>query len=146
MKIEIVEMTEDLIKYVHNIEVQSFSTPWSEKSFLDELNNSAAYYFVALAEDFPAGYVGMWEISGQCDITNIAVLPDYRGKGIGSALLTHLIEKCKKQLLSPITLEVREHNVPAIELYKSFHFKPIGFRKKYYSDTGEDAIIMSLEI
>lgn len=139
-------MDENLVKDVHNIEVNSFNKPWSYNSFINELNNPSTTYFVAYCNNTPAGYIGMWEIAGQCDITNVATLPQFRRQGVATGLISHLIEHCKNQNLSPLTLEVRETNTPAKNLYQSLGFKPIGFRKKYYSDTGEDAIIMSLEL
>lgn len=146
MKIEIADMTQAHINGVVNVENQSFTLPWSEKSFIDELNNPIAKYFVAIADDMVVGYIGMWEISGQCDINNVAVLPGFRRQKIGHKLLSHTISYCRNNNLSPITLEVKETNIPAQELYKSFSFKKIGQRKKYYADTGEDALIYSLEI
>lgn len=142
--IEIIEMSEKHVYDVYNVEINSFSKPWSLKSFEDELKNSAAKYFVATIEDVVAGYIGMWEMSGQCDITNVAVLPEFRRKGVGKKLIEHLIQYCKNMQLSPIFLEVRKSNEPAKSLYTGFGFKEVGIRKKYYSDTGEDAIIMSL--
>ncbi len=148
MKVEIIikEMTPELIEDVSDIETNSFSHPWSRKSFEDELNNDNAVYFVATESNRGVGYVGGWIIADQYDVNNIAVLPQYRRCGIASKLLDNLIGYCRKKELTAITLEVREHNNTAKALYNSFGFKPIGFRKKYYSDTGEDAIIMSLEI
>ena len=142
--IEIIEMSENNVQDVHNVETNSFSVPWSLNSFENELKNDAAKYFVALVDGVVAGYVGMWEISGQCDITNVAVLPAFRRKGVGKRLIEHLIQYCKNANLSPIFLEVRQSNEPAQSLYSGFGFKEVGTRKKYYSDTGEDAIIMSL--
>ena len=142
--IEIIEMSENNVQDVHNVEINSFSVPWSLNSFENELKNDAAKYFVALVDGVVAGYVGMWEISGQCDITNVAVLPSFRRKGIGKRLIEHLIQYCKNANLSPIFLEVRQSNEPAKSLYSGFGFEEVGTRKKYYSDTGEDAIIMSL--
>lgn len=144
--VKIVKMTENEITGVYNVEINSFNKPWSLKSFKDELKNEIATYFVAYDENEIAGYIGMWSISGQCDITNIAVLPKHRRKGIGRKLIEHLIDYCKNKSLSPIYLEVRESNEAAKSLYSLMGFKMVGNRKRYYADTGEDAIIMSLEI
>ena len=142
--INIVEMSEKHIHDVYNVEINSFNKPWSLKSFQDELKNNAAKYFVAVVDGSVAGYIGMWKIAGQCDITNVAVLPEFRRKGVGKKLIEHLIQYCKNKHLSPIFLEVRKSNEPAKSLYTGFGFKEVGIRKKYYTDTGEDAIIMSL--
>ena len=144
--VKIVKMTEKDISGVYNVETNSFNKPWSLNSFRDELNNEIATYFIAIKENEVAGYIGMWAISGQCDITNIAVLPKYRRQGIGRKLINHLTAHCKSHALSPIFLEVRESNEAAKSLYSLMGFKIVGNRKKYYADTGEDAIIMSLEI
>ncbi len=144
MEIKIANMTEASIDDIVEVENKSFTTPWSRKSFIDELNNPLAKYFTAISGEKTVAYLGMWQISGQCDITNIAVLPEYRKKGIAKRLIEHLKQFCIENSLSPITLEVRESNEPAKSLYASMGFEPIGHRKKYYADTGEDAIIMSI--
>jgi len=141
--ISIVQLEEKHIPDIMKVEKASFTIPWSEKSFRDELNNSIAVYFAAVCNNSAIGYIGMWQIAGQCDITNIAVLPEYRRHSVASALLTELITFCTSKALNPITLEVRKSNIPAISLYEKFGFKKIGERKKYYSDTGENALIMS---
>lgn len=146
MEFLIKPMTYNLIDDICEIENNSFTTPWSKKSFEDELKNINAFYFVATKEEKGIGYVGGWIVADQYDINNIAVLPCFRQCGIASALLKRLIDFCKEKKLTQITLEVRESNAPAKALYKRFGFKEIGSRKKYYSDTGEDAIIMALEI
>lgn len=147
MNIEIVRMNEDHINGIVNVENNSFSIPWSEKSFRDELKNDLAVYFTALTETGNvAGYMGLWNVAGQGDITNIAVLPEFRKSGIGSKLLESVISYAKKHALSKLTLEVRASNTPAKSLYSKFGFKPVGIRKKYYRDNREDAVIMELNL
>lgn len=138
-------MTADDVSGVVLVENNSFKIPWSEKSFKDELENSLAVYFVVESENKIIGYCGMWDVSGEGDITNIAVLPEFRGKGVGRLLLSKMFSEAKKRDLSRITLEVRESNTVAINLYTSFGFEDIGMRKNYYADNGENAIIMSAE-
>ena len=130
--IEIVRLEEKHIPDIMKVEYASFSIPWSEKSFRDDLKNSIATYFTAICNEVAVGYIGMWQIAGQSDITNIAVLPEYRRNSVASKLLSSLIEFCRENELDPITLEVRETNIPAINLYSKFGFKKIGERKKYY--------------
>ncbi|MBP3361947.1 MAG: ribosomal protein S18-alanine N-acetyltransferase [Clostridia bacterium] len=146
MEIKITQASPENLDGITAVENASFTIPWSRKSFEAELNNETAVYFIASDGSTVTGYAGMWKISGQCDITNIAVLPEYRNKGIGSALLCRLTDYCRENSLSPITLEVRESNLPAQGLYKKFGFEPVGRRKRYYADTDEDAIIMSLSL
>ncbi|MBQ7792056.1 MAG: ribosomal protein S18-alanine N-acetyltransferase, partial [Clostridia bacterium] len=108
-----------------------------------DLENKNAVY-VCLEEDGKViGYVGMWNISGEGNINNVAVLPDYRRKGYGRLLLSHLISYAKEHQLLLLTLEVRASNEGAIHLYESCGFEVVGRRKKYY-DNCEDAILMTL--
>ncbi|MHB8170576.1 MAG: ribosomal protein S18-alanine N-acetyltransferase [Thermincolia bacterium] len=125
------------------IEAVSFSTPWSRQSFIHELSdNVLASYVVALDGDKVAGYAGMWIIIDEAHLTNVAVHPDYRGRGIGVGLLEELLNRAVKLGADRMTLEVRESNQAARHLYTRMGFRPMGLRKGYYSDTKEDAILM----
>lgn len=125
------------------IEQVCFSSPWSKDAFLKELENENAVYFCIEDDDTVIGYVGMWNILGEGNINNIAVLPEYRRKGYGKLLLESLIAYGKENNLSFLTLEVRESNQGAISLYRAMGFVEVGRRKKYYERT-EDAILMTL--
>ncbi|MDR2939712.1 MAG: ribosomal protein S18-alanine N-acetyltransferase [Clostridiales bacterium] len=129
---------------VHAIEQESFSVPWSKKELQSELtNNRLAVYLVALNENSDVmGYAGMWHVVNEGHITNIAVKREFRGQGVGSRLLESIIEIAGQKEMIGITLEVRISNMKAQSLYTKYGFKPEGFRKRYYSDTNEDAIIM----
>ncbi len=146
MNISVVPFEEKHLKGIAEVENNSFSTPWSEKSFSDELANNLATYFVALSEDKVVGYIGFWTVADEADITNVAVLPGFRKSGIGSILLKEAISCCVLKKLASINLEVRESNSAAKNLYSKFGFAPIGLRKRYYSNPSEDAIIMSLSL
>ncbi|MDA8233576.1 MAG: ribosomal protein S18-alanine N-acetyltransferase [Clostridia bacterium] len=125
------------------IEAVSFPTPWSRQSFLHELSdNDLACYVVALDGDKVAGYAGMWIIIDEAHLTNVAVHPDYRGRGIGARLLEELLERAVKLGAERMTLEVRVSNQAARHLYTRMGFRPMGLRKGYYTDTREDAVIM----
>lgn len=146
-KVEIVPMTGEDIKSVYDVECKSFITPWSLKSFTSEIyNNNMAKYLVAKIDGKVVGYGGMWIILDEGHITNIAVHPDHRGKKIGDALVKALINLAGENDVKRMTLEVRPSNWTAINLYKKYGFKEAGVRKGYYQDTGEDAIIMWLEV
>ena len=120
-----------------------FAAPWSLNSFQTEiLNNEAALYIVAVRNDVLIGYVGLWCILDEGHITNVAVHPDCRKEGIGTALISVMLRHTLANGLKSHTLEVRPSNFAAISLYKKFGFQPAGIRKKYYEDNGEDAIIM----
>ncbi len=126
---------------IANIEKLSFSCPWSENSIRESMQAGTAFY-VARVDDTVAGYIGLSKICGEGYITNIAVLPDYRHKGIGTALLKYVINDNESQL-EFISLEVRVSNKPAISLYEKFGFENVGLRKRFYSNPQEDAIIMT---
>lgn len=129
---------------VMRIERASFPTPWSEGSFRGELlNNRYARYFVAEAPGHLAGYAGVWIILKEAHVTNIAVHPDYRRRGIGRRLLETLIDRAIAEGCDTITLEVRKSNFSAQALYRQYGFEPKGIRRGYYIDTNEDAIIMT---
>lgn len=144
MKIDYSLMNESHVNGVYKLSKECFSVPWSLESINNELNNPLAKYIIAqdLSTGEIVGFVGVWIIAGEGDITNIAVTPTYRGKGIASELLRNLFELCKTFDCKNITLEVRYSNIAAQNLYKKFNFKEEGMRKGYYSDNNEDAIIM----
>jgi len=133
------EHLNDILK----IEKLSFPSPWSRSSFLYEITqNQFACYIVAMAEEKVAGYGGMWLIMDEAHITNVAVHPDYRMNRIGTALMKELIRLASLMGATRMTLEVRPSNTAARRLYASLGFKDVGLRKRYYTDTNEDAIIM----
>ncbi len=140
---EIVRMTEEDVTAVAELEKKCFAVPWSEKSFHDEMKNKLAVYFVAKSDGRCIGYAGFWNVSGEGGITNVAVLPEYRRQGIGSMLIAEMIKTAVKLRLDLLTLEVRKSNIAAQGLYKKYGFDIIGERKRYYSDNGEDAWIMT---
>ncbi|HPW99286.1 MAG TPA: ribosomal protein S18-alanine N-acetyltransferase [Sedimentibacter sp.] len=134
------------IDQVMNIEKICFSMPWSKASLENELINELAYYQVAEVSGEIAAYMGMWKIIDECHITNVAVLPEYRNKGIAGMLINKMIEICKSSEISYMTLEVRISNEPAINLYKKFGFYAVGKRPNYYVKPLEDALIMWMEL
>lgn len=145
MNVNITKMDASHIDRVLYIEEQCFPIPWTKEDFKREIFvNNLAHYFVAEFEDKIIGYAGMWHIVTEGHITNIAVLHDYRRMGVGQMLLSKQIEFAKQMQMIGITLEVRISNEAAQKLYTRNGFKPEGFRKRYYTDTGEDAVIMWL--
>jgi ribosomal-protein-alanine N-acetyltransferase len=136
-------MTPEDVALVSEIERQSFSTPWSRQGFLDALAQECTDFFVAEeSDDGIAGYVGMYVSLDEGEITNVAVKPDLRGKGIAKALLKELLSYAKSHGITRIVLEVRVSNVAAIGLYEGFGFEIIGTRKNFYEFPREDAHIM----
>ncbi|HTN69998.1 MAG TPA: ribosomal protein S18-alanine N-acetyltransferase [Methylomirabilota bacterium] len=93
-----------------------------------------------------AGYVLFWLLPDEIDIHNIAVQNEYRRRGLGRLLLDQVIARAQRRLSARVTLEVRVSNIPARKLYESMGFVAAGVRKGYYSDNGEDALAMALNI
>lgn len=130
---------------IAEMEALCFSTPWSRDAFLHELTqNELALYLVAVGKETGrlVGYAGIWRILDEGHITNVAVHPAYREKGIGRQLVKALLLQVEAEGALRQTLEVRASNDPAIGLYISLGFQEAGRRKGYYEDNGEDAIIM----
>ena len=141
--IEIVPMTEAHIDGVLAVEEVTFSIPWTRGDFEREVKeNAMAMYYVALMDGKIVGYAGMWHVITEGHITNVAVLEEARGNGIGAMLIEKLIEVALEKEMIGLTLEVRMGNAPAQGLYHKYGFRAEGIRKNYYPDTKEDAIIM----
>ncbi|MGA9466062.1 MAG: ribosomal protein S18-alanine N-acetyltransferase [Exiguobacterium marinum] len=130
------------VEEVTKVEEASFSIPWTKEAFMNEmLRNEQAIYFVAVHDKRVVGFVGVWQIVDEGHITNIAVLPEFRGQGIGNQLLAELVTFAKSKGLVGLTLEVRVSNVGAQKLYEQFGFMQAGRRRRYYQDNNEDAYI-----
>lgn len=125
------------------IEKKSFAAPWSEGTYFREIcENSYATYLVAMAEGTVVAYGGYWLILDESHITNIAVHPQWRRRGVGSHLLSALMYSALVKGAQRATLEVRKSNIGAQDLYKEFGFRVAGLRRAYYTDDNEDALIM----
>ena len=137
------EMTVPDVEQVYVIECECFTQPWSMRSLRDEvIKNDVAHYLVAECDGKIVGYVGMWTMCGEAHITNIAVTADYRCRGIATKLILNLMRLAISLGAVCMTLEVRENNLRAQRIYAALDFKFVGIRKKYYSDTGENALIL----
>ncbi len=124
------------------VEAATFPTPWSRDAFASEMKNAAARYLVAEKDGKIIGYAGAWIIIDESHITNIAVLQDERGQGVGRKLTAGLLQYLSNLGAAYATLEVRKSNAVAQNLYVSLGFIKLGVRKRYYEDNGEDALIM----
>ena len=124
------------------IEQVSFPGPWSKSLFLKEMRRPDSYFMVFRLNGEVLGYGGLWLVAEEVHITNIAVHPAYRGQGYGAMILEHLLNAAVCRHATMATLEVRETNVVAINMYKKFGFRPVAIQSAYYSDSGEDAVIM----
>lgn len=118
-----------------------FDPPWSLTSLKNEVANKFTKYIVLKSYDVVVGYVGIWLILDEAHITNIAIHPNHRCKGLGSILMENTVNLCKELNIPSITLEVRENNTAAKNLYKKFGFTEQGIRKNYYPNN-INAIIM----
>ncbi len=143
---DIREMTEEDLDEVVQIERMSFRTPWSRRLFERERLTPFARAFVAreIPSDPVVGYLCFWLVASQMHILNLAVHPQRRHRGIGTRLLRYGIDYCRERGVREFTLEVRRSNYEAIALYRRFQFQPWGIRPRYYTDSGEDAIVMGL--
>lgn len=128
------------------IERASFSCPWSRQFFLEELQASCAKSVLSVSGDVVVGYCLYWRLPTDIDIHNVAVHPEYRRSGVGRRMLLHVIEEARRTGSHNITLEVRKSNEAAQALYRSLGFEICGVRRGYYSDDGEDAWVMILQL
>jgi len=128
------------------IERTAYAYPWSERFFRQEMQVECARSFLAVVDGRIAGYILFWLLPGAIDIHNIAVHSDFRRRGLGRRLLEQVMLEARGRASSRITLEVRKSNLPAQKLYESMGFAVTGVRKGYYSDDGEDAFLMALDL
>jgi [ribosomal protein S18]-alanine N-acetyltransferase len=131
---------------VMTIERTSFKHPWSSHFFLEELQVACARSILAQISGKIVGYTLFWLLPDEVDIHNIAVHGSFRRQGIGQALLEKVVVAARSRNSSRVTLEVRFSNIAAQKLYESVGFVRTGLRKGYYSDDGEDAVLMALEL
>ncbi|QRN84690.1 ribosomal protein S18-alanine N-acetyltransferase [Clostridia bacterium] len=142
-ELRIEQLSSKYIDGLLEVERLSFTTPWNRDTFVYEMeSNTLASYYVALIDEQVVGYGGMWSVLNEGHVTNIAVHPLHRRKGIGQTLLNTLLLFAIGSNLTDVTLEVRESNEAARTLYENNGFVVEGRRKGYYSDDKEDALIM----
>jgi len=146
-RLAIVPMTNADVREVLRIETLSFTTSWPQNAFTSEINdNRLAHYVVGrLGEGATApivAYGGIWVILEDSHITTIAVHPNWRGRKYGEQLLIFLLREAIARGASWITLEVRESNEVAQRLYRKYGFTVVSTRRAYYSDNGENALVM----
>lgn len=131
------------IDQVMEVETATFATPWTVDIFQQEIvDNQFAHYFVVVIDDKIVGYAGLWVIADDAQITNIAILPGYRGNKLGEKLFQYVMMQAVRLGGRRLSLEVRTSNLVAQHLYRKFGLVPGGIRKNYYVDNQEDAIVM----
>lgn len=150
-EVKIFPMQDHHIDGVTAIEATTNTTPWSADIFIKELNSPTHILLVATVrssdkarDEKILGFTGGQLIGDELHIHSLAVVDDYRRKGVGENLVLSLIETSRKRDAKSATLEVRKGNIAAISLYQKLLFEVESSRKKYYRDNGEDALIMWL--
>lgn len=136
---EIKKFEKKYLDDVYNIEKICFSNPWSRKDLENQIDSGTSHFLVADVDGRAVGYMGLQIFSGEGYVTNVAVLPEFRGQGIASALIARQMEND----MEFITLEVRQSNLPALKLYEKSGFERVGIRPNFYSNPDENAVIMT---
>lgn len=139
-------LTTSDISQVMAIERVSFRSPWSENMMKEEIDNPFSRFLLLEVGGRVLGYLCAWFVGGEVHLMNLATHPEVRRRGVARTLLSELISRAKEEGANRVFLEVREGNYPAQCLYRSMGFQLMGRRKGYYSDTGEDALVMCLEV
>ena len=146
LRLRVEPMTLADVSDVHRIERASFPVPWPDYAFRQEIQtNRLAHYLVVRAAGETVAYGGLWMMVDEAHITTFAVLPHWRRHGIGGRLMIEMFRMAQDLRARVMTLEVRLSNAAARGLYQQFGFRPVGIRPRYYSDNGEDALIMTTE-
>ena len=144
MNIEIRKIDAESAKLAAGLEKLFFSEPWSEKAILEEAERG--YFVAAYIGGTFAGYAGMLCVLDERDVCNVATVPEFRGMGVGKALVASLIESARDSGASVIMLEVRKSNAAAIALYEKAGFTRVGERKNFYARPREDALLYNYYI
>lgn len=144
--IKIREIFPSDISRLVEIEKASFTSPWTKEMLKVQINSPSAFNLAIESKNYVVGYIMCILASDECHVLNFAVDPKLRRRGFGSKLFSFALSKLKKRGIRSVYLEVRESNLPAINLYLKFGFKIVGKRKRYYEDSGEDALVMCLEL
>src|SRR5699024_3018810 len=141
------EMTGNDIDAVLELDLKCFSAPWNREIYEKEVNeNDFAHYFIIKTDEKVIGYVGLWLVLEDAQVTNIAMAREYGCYGIGKQLFGCALQYLLKQGAKLLSLEVRKSNEVAQNLYKKFGLKKGGVRKNYYPDNGEDAFVMWVKL
>ncbi len=146
MAVRIVPMKTEHLDAVAELERTCFTVPWSRNALAEELDNALSAFLVALdEEECVVGYAGLQVVLDEGYITNVAVRPDCRRRGVAGRLLDVFERFAEGNHLAFLTLEVRAGNYAAIALYGRHGYRGVGRRKNYYEHPREDAVIMTRE-
>ncbi|HCE11829.1 MULTISPECIES: ribosomal protein S18-alanine N-acetyltransferase [unclassified Enterococcus] len=139
------ELVGDDIKELLQVErlVYAGELPWTKSAFLSELYSRVKHLYIGvLYQERMIGFAGVRILGGDAHITNIAIIPEYQGKGLGSFLLAELEQYARKQTCDRLTLEVRLSNRDAQRLYRQLGFQSQAIKTAYYTEGNEDALDM----
>lgn len=137
--------TQNDLNAIMDIEFLSFSTPWSKEAMAQEIGGRDwSRVMVAEMDGEIAGFMVYWVVVGEIHLLNLAVHPELRRRGVGSSLVRFLLDLADSHQIMYLLLEVRVSNKAAQSLYRNFGFKPVTIRQSYYTDNGEDAIVMCI--
>lgn len=145
MMVKIVDTQLGHIDDILELEKMCFSMPWTREQLVSQLPDDMHIFLAAEDEHGRAiGYIGLMYVLDEGYISNIAVSPEHRRQGIADMLLNDLMTRAQEKKLSFLTLEVRQSNVPAQNLYKKHGYIEVGLRRNYYSQPTENAVLMTL--
>jgi [ribosomal protein S18]-alanine N-acetyltransferase len=130
------------LERVLEIELASYSMPWSEATFRGLLRRRDADLVVAEAAGTIIGYTASWYVVDQSELGNVAVDAAWRGRGVGALLVENALRRAAERDIREVFLEVRPSNVTARSLYERLGFREVGRRSRYYSLPSEDALVM----
>lgn len=139
----ITDAEEWMLPQLEELEKLCFSLPWTIEQLRSQLPDEHHIFLTALEGEHLLGYVGMMYVLDEGYISNVAVAPEARRKGIGDALIEELMKRAGLLGLAFVTLEVRQSNAPAAALYEKHGFTAVGKRKNYYDLPREDAVLMT---
>jgi len=139
--------TEADLDAIMEIEEACFNEPWQRDAMRDEITRSAwSTVIKAEIEGEIAGFAVYWTVADERHLQNVATAPAYRRRGVGNALVRHVVDQARRTSAAVVFLEVRVSNEAAKRLYAAHGFREIGVRRGYYQDNGEDAIVMGLPL
>lgn len=136
------KMLPDHLDEVLLIEETSHAAPWSRGMFLEEMSNRISRQLVFNIDLLVVGYICFWQVLEECHVLNIGVHPEFRRQGFGAAIMDFLENMCRNDHIERIILDVGRRNISARKLYTKCGFKVIGFRKNYYREIKDDALVM----
>ncbi|MDX2023414.1 MAG: ribosomal protein S18-alanine N-acetyltransferase [Deltaproteobacteria bacterium] len=133
---------------VMRVEIACFPNPWAPNTFLQELERAQAHIDVLRrnADAQVVGFINHWVVLDELHLLNVAIHPDERRRGHARKLIQHMLAFGRQAACRVVMLEVRRSNEAALALYREFGFRSVGVRPGYYSDNGEDAILMNLDL